>query len=866
MTSRYYHRLIRRILMASIATVLFWPAGAASAADTLSEQAVKVYREALSQMHVKQYQQAADLFSQMIKRYGTNENVPDAQLYLAVCLRGQELDDDYIKQLDLCERIYAGTEVELLAINGKLSYYAAKKDADNYIATLKELCGPTGHKAVDEYMLDPGEFHYRGTNMAGPRRYFATSFRDHLDDLCKKPEVAQQVLDLMAGTFKKGPGYLPQEWFWTHVHLLYRAGKAEEAKKQFDAYDAYWGTDVRNAKLWFAYGEYLRTETKDLPAARKIYEEVMKKWEGTLDDGAGEAGYQLARMLETEKDPQPFIDMATPFTKRYKTTNWGNGVRAMLHKKAMELAPSDKKMADLAFAMFEEDMLDLLPQEQAASIEKQIDLAVTLKMEDKAKALFTQMLDPKVWGGWTYGRALALAKRHTMLQPQLDALRTKYLIKDPVADSEPAKLLAQLKMRMADDQMRFAEEIAEELFTKHTEAAETMDALKLMVDYYFKQVMPEPRDKWMGRMISTYEYHPDTEQVINQRCVASQAAAEYDQVAQDTELAIQRFPASQYRGNWVSYRIKAYEAAKDMQGKYKLMEKEYGPRIRSGNIYSLQLLINAIPIAEGEDAGAKRAAAWMGWADKFGEVHPALSCLAQARSAFESLKVWDKAHIASNRLRTQKIDPAVAQAYEFDDIDLYIAAQDHEKVVAAAARLPQQPKPRFRSGRRFSLGSVGTSFGKLKRIGPGKSLAARLQKLYDAPEDINGVDYFMASMFVAANDTYGPTPEAGKHYLNIVERTMPPDIAYRVFTSALYHHPENLDPVRMIDDYLKLIPRAHHLRPDLIKRQGEYYIAQKSNKALATQGALTRGYPASKARDEFDDRIERIRKASRGKR
>ncbi|MCG3180476.1 MAG: hypothetical protein BIFFINMI_02838 [Phycisphaerae bacterium] len=832
--------------------------------ETLADKAAKVFKDALSQMHVRQWQQANDLFDQMIARYGTNENIPDARLYKAVCLRAQNLDDDANKLLEDISRLYAGTEAEMLADIGRMSFYVSKKDADNFLTVVKEMTGPTGAKALDHFMLDPRSYYYR-ENLAGPFQYYARDTLDLFQNLAKaNKDTAEQIVTLLAATFKKGPGYLPAQWHWGHCELLYRAGRDDEADKAFAAYDKYWGDDLDCCRLWWSKSQYLE-ELKQADKAQEIYATIMKRWEGTTDNGAGEAGYRVATFLAAKPDgAKDLVAMADPFVKRYASTQWGTSVRGLLIKRAMELAPKDAEMCKRAFEMLDEDARDCTPPEKAAKLEQMIELAMTVNQPDRAVALFNGLLDPAMWSTDIYNDARKLAAKYGVLKPGLDLAVKRYMIPAPDPNGEAAKLAARLDGRIKDGQMRFAEEDATEMFTKHTEAAETIEAVARMCEYYFSQVMPKERDAWMDRMIATYNSHPRTEDVIDKRCTADNAEANYDKLATDTDLALRRFSSSHLRRRWVDLRVKAFEAAKDAQGKYDLMLAELGPAARRGHLYSLQLIMQALPAKEGEDRYVTLGKGWMNWADLAGDTHLGLYCLAQARACFENARDWDQAQAVSKRLREQKINPSLAQAYQFDDIYLFLQSKENDKAVAAAGRLTGEPRPRWSGYReRGFLPQLGSAFGELKKVSQGKALGDRLLAMYDWHWDLDAADSMLASMFATADGPSKPTSRAVPYLMDIVKRTNPPDLAYRTLLAAAYHAGADDKYDDTLNEYLRLIPRAHFLRPDLLQRLGEHYLARRDRRALTMQTTLNGAYPASKPRDLLNDRIEKARERAR---
>ncbi len=857
--------------------------GQAAEKDTLAVQGNKVYREAVSQMNVGNFQQAADLFSQVIKRFGGNENVPGSQLYLASCLLRQNKDEEALKQIDLTARVYAGTEIGLLAQTLKMTYYIGKKNADGFLEALNEASGPS-NRTLPNYMLEPGTYTYYFSNVQNLRYAFARDFMDDVLKLIKTPEHAEEALAALAGTFKLGPDRLPDRWFWTHCYLLFTAGKQAEAEKTFKEYADYWDQDDRGRKLWWAYAEYLRTVAKQPEAARAACETIMQRFEGT--DTAADAGQRIAEVLAADDaGADAFIAFAEKFIARYRLTDGGNRVQALLLKKVMDLAPKDPKMAERAFAMLQEEMDRMLPPDRVVRLETQVRLAAQIKQMPKAVALFNEMLGDELWSATTWNKAVALGRAFPELQPAVDASRRRRQIfemptaaqqatsapadqPDLAAALEAAKLLAQLKTRIADQQMRFAEEIAEEMFTKYTDTAPTVEAVDLMCDYYFKQVLVEPRDKWMERMITTYPYHPRTEEVLNKRCISDRASAEYDKLTRNVELALGRFASSQHRGAWYNHRLTCYETAKDNQGRYEWMAKELDWSASHGHTYSIQLIVGAIPVAEGQDRNEIMADAYLKWHKRLGETHLGLWCYSQANAIYTnrySFK-YDKGIVTCKYLREQKINPAVAWANAYSDIDLMlVAGKVAEACAEAGRRLPGDPRPQFRTYRRLDMTALGQAFGKQKQIGAAKTLSDRLAKLYKIPEDVDAAELMLAAAYAGAE--YPKTsPRAAEIYLRVAERMDPPDLGDGLILSAAHH----ASGVKKYDDvltaYMRRIPRAHHLLPGLLNKLGQHFLAQQDRRVFQIQGQLVGSYAASAARDELDDRIEKARQAAQNKR
>ncbi|MDD4890503.1 MAG: hypothetical protein PHU85_11300 [Phycisphaerae bacterium] len=845
--------------------------------DTMARQARKTFAEASSQMHLGNYQQAADLFGQMLKRFPGNEQTPDAQLHLAACLRGQKKDDEFVKQTDLVIRTYAGTEIGLMGVSQKAGYYLGKNSIPEFVTVLKDACS-NGAQPLPNYLLDPGSYHYAGTNCANLLPYYGYAFRDAMMKQCTKPEVAEQVLAALAGTFKQAPEKLPSSWLWVNCYLLLQANKDAEAEKAFKQYTEWWGADVRGRTLWWEYAQYLQNSRKKPDEARKIYDQIMQKYEGT--DTAADAGAQVAQMMAADAakiaDLFPWGDK---FVARYRLTAGANGVAALMLQKALELAPKDPAMAERAYKTMEADLGQMPPPDRLGRYESLIKLAVTLKDTGKITKYGQSLVADDMWSAYAYNRLAGLAQSIPELKPLVDETKKKRQIFDPLPNPPPtsapadqpemrrtieaAKLLADLNVRLKDEQLRFAEEIAEDMFKKYADTAPTIGAVGQMVDYYFKQVMVEPRDKWMERMINAWPNHPKTEEVIYKRCVTDAANAEYDKLTRNCEAGLKRFPSSQYRSTWYQHRVKCYEVAKDLAGRADYIAKELNWSATNGNAYSIQQIIQAMVVPEGKTGMDVYPQAYVDWADKLGNTHLSLWCLMQAASSYENGRVFDRAVALCARLRNQKVDPSIAWRYQFSDINLLLLDGKYQEATAAAMqRLATEPRPQFRVYRQLSLTELGTAFGKLKKTSDPKLLSDKLLKIYQFEDDKDAAELMPAYAYVATEDPK-EVARAADVFLKVARGMTPTDIGFSLYYAAAYRAGERYDDI--LNQANKAMPKAAHLTPRILGYLGQYYLGKKDPRAQQIHNALVGGFPSSDARDELDKRIEAARAAARPK-
>jgi hypothetical protein len=271
-----------------------------------------------------------------------------------------------------------------------------------------------------------------------------------------------------------------------------------------------------------------------------------------------------------------------------------------------------------------------------------------------------------------------------------------------------------------------------------------------------------------------------------------------------------------------------------------------------------------LPVPEGGDKKLALANEYLSWAKAAGDTHFGLSCLANARRYFESADAWPQALQTSKQLREQKVNPATAHNYQFDDIYLLAESGDYPKAAAAANRLTTEPKPRWGNTHRTAIGELGRAFAEAKQLAAGLRLGKQLVQMYDATEDKNAADSMIATMIHIANENK-PDPRAVPFLRSIIERTEPRDLAYRTATSMAYHSSPVGRYERVLTDYMREIPRAHHIKPDILLRLAEHFLAKRSKKTLTYQGTLRRSYPHSKQRDEIEEKIKRLRERHRNK-
>jgi hypothetical protein len=848
-------------------------AGAAAAADRppVWEQAARAHKSAMSAYGSQQWQQARGLFEQFIRKFNSHERVPEAHLYLARCLGRLEDPNGALEALETVIRRYTKSAVWFVATARKLGMLKSRKAHDEFLAALEKMVRYTTRLPLDfarNIRLHHGAHWYTRHDRQDRRPRQLPWLRPILPrrdieadilDVADTPERAKRALKILDRTFREHEEDLPANWQLAHYLLLSRA-QAPQAEPQIATYRQQWQDDPRGMALWFLWAVHCQ-EAGDDKAADAAYAHLLDNYLGyaTLSVLLDERVAHLADQGRHEA----FVALARQYLKTYPE---GRLRKHILRRWLDMLRPA--ALGGDAGAL--DEILHVLDTHYGRHSNARrswlIDFYIERKEDAKAVQLARAHLDPNRWSANAF-HSLERYAQHKCesFAVLVAAARRAYGIHEP-AGGKAADLLEQLKKRLKDDQVRHMEEIGEKLFTAHRETAEAVEAVRLLGEYYFKKVLPEPRDRWMDRMIDAYPRHPQTQAVLALRVRGLRAGRRYQQVGEALDLLHERFPTAHLPFNWFHYRLSAYRAVKDERGRVALIRKRYGPQAERGNTYALRRIAELeLDWRDEQTTTAQVGGFWMDWAKKLKGTRAELFCLHEAVNAYYATPkrhpglgkepLPDKALEVIKVLQTQPLDPEVRWNMAFADINILA---DLGRGGEALSRLKERIGERQRIRdlhQRLNLGRLAEAFGTDAEVArEGLSYFQQLGRLCFTSGDRQALASAEARLYYEA----GAYAQARDKYMGLVTSSPWPVRAYGSYRAA-FRAARRISPhaARAVADrYVSLIARCQDVLPDVLYELGREMMGSRPALA-AVRRMLADRYPASSPRGKLEQEIRR---------
>ena len=853
---------------------------------TLAEQASKLYTSAMSQYRDRHWKQAEGLLKKFVKTYPSHEYVPAAYLELAYCREQLKDFAGWEKSLDTVIKRFWGSPAWFMAYAARMKRAKELKENDKYLKLLTTMSRRVRELPFRMYtQIGWSYWNYEYYNYRlSPLRPKAAE----MDIIIRKPGWIMDVVEMadtpirarraisaLQYTFKKYSKELPPDWQYARVALMKKAGLTAQAENALKKYINEWGDDPRVVEIWLLKlnDAYARKDEKEIA---KIIDYLVKNYKGigskcyfiidrSLRVMEGRVARALAKRLkelyEADKYEQ-FTKLARFYLQTYTASYWR---RRWIIDLWYDMAKKRAQGGDTSRIPSTLKMLDEFPLEQTPSakrryIARKIELYVLMKNFDQAVQLANELLGDKYYCAAGYNLIERYANRYKPFAKVLEKARAKWKIPKDDPTSPAAKLLENLIKRLKDDQIRHAEEIGEEMFAKYRSDASTIKAVKMLADYYFKKVIPEPRDKWMERMIETYPYHPLTESVLRNHITAERAAQRYKRLAEAIDTLLKRFPGVELDNTLYYSRLACYNAEHDTVGKIVFSKKYLGPRAIVGDIDSIDRIARcALAGYEFDKDDKKVGDYWFNQAKKLKNC-ARFYCLARAWYAYNRWN-WHREKCQQDdrfsavqtiikMLREQQDDPELRWAMEFADINLLACAgKTREMLEKLSARLGKNKKYRDLS-LRLNFSAIGTALGDNNMINEGRALANKLKKHCYTLRDKISINLMLARMFEQAK-LYLP---AAQYYLKVVEAYPRPARMFRYFRRVQWNLSRANSPAypAKVNWYIGKIGRTQELIPGLLCNIGGYFLGKKNQAAaMSVFRQLASRYPASMGRDRL---------------
>ncbi|HUS47805.1 MAG TPA: hypothetical protein VNA25_15935 [Phycisphaerae bacterium] len=826
------------------------------------EEAHKTWEAAMSQYSKQMYDQAEVLLGEFVKKYSRHEYVSSGYLIMAYCRLRKQDREGWEQAIDQVIKKFPIAGAWFIAHSQKLGWYHQQGKNDQYVDLFESMlrkCKEMPFDMTSIYHDYPRIWYaYNSRRRATGGMPWIWEGLNHrgiehdLLDMCDTPERADKALRALAHTFKKRDKEMPPEWEFTHYMLLRLAGKDREADKAIKDYQAGWGKDPRGIGLWVLIGEYAQ-DANDDKTADMAYQTLQKDYASY-----GSLAYYLGPRLEYLKNHdryEDFVATAEFYLKRFPRGHFRDDL--FDHWLAM-LRPRVVGGGEDAYRQAVKVLDRYKGQDSYYAIKWLVSRNLEMKKPAEALKLAGKLLDEKYWSAETFQLLQGYVRSDKSLGKLVDDARKKYKI--PAADpsSPAAALLKELEGRIKDEQERHMEEVGQKMVSAHLNDDATIQGVYKLVEYYFNKLMPEQRDKWAGRMISSYPKHPLTQRVLMWQATAMHAAKKYDVLATTLDTLRERFPTCYYR-EWVDHRMECYVAAKDLAGKAAFARKLYGADADAGDLRALaDLAKHELPVF-GKDT-QQIGDYWTKKAAKMTDTYGKLYCLYRAidgycylwtadwlRDRWRSDKdrefLWDRGMDAVRACQARKEDPEFSYYLEFANITLLFEKGDGRGAMSAAK---EQFKGKYRDlSARVNLIRMTRALGDPNTLTREALVFGRkLNGMVHTLRDRNVVNSFMASLY-GSLQMY---PQAFKHYVDIINDCPWPAKVYGAYTTAVLYTRGNAGQANALaQSYLSKIGNVQDLAPRVL-----YYLAYAfhGNAAAFTRfgSMLVQRYPESMSR------------------
>jgi len=891
------------VLAGLVVTVPCSAAGKNRGATKAAVEAAKLHETAVSAYSRRKWGEAEPLFEQFIQKFPTHEYVPLASIRLAYCRLRLKRLEGYVEALEGVTRRFRGSAYWFTAWGALLAKARAEENREKYFNTLEVmvrhmkvlplfLTGQVPYEAWRYRLVEDPRVRYQYRSYASGSQnvydYLAPmaevprglvrgpGWIIGVVNMANTPELAERALKALAGTLKTEADDLPPGWQYAHVALLKRAGLEAQAQAAWDEYLAGWGDDPRAVSLWTIKYDHalVMKDDKAADAAMAKLVETYGRFRSLQKRFVDRVKLLYGQKRYEEVDKLARHCLATFPDSQYSATVIG----LMMARARISADKGDPAIAKEVLKLSDALPTRANPAGERAKLRRRISLHVTLKNFEQAAKIAEELINDKNWSRASFDLIVNYAARHQAFKKVLAAARKNWDVPEADPKSEAAKMLADLRSRLKDEQTRHAEEIGNEMFDKHARDAATIEAVALLVDYYFRKVLPEPRDKWMTRMIEAYPHHPSTEKVLSQQIVAMRAARRYDLLAETLDKYRSRFPGSVGAG-WFRDRLSCYSAAKDEEGTRRFVREFYGRRVDAGDGEALQEITRAEKayFRSGDNNEADRDAdmdgdnkaigdAYMKLASKLAGTKAQLTCLQRAwrwyyygpryNPHYYGKVQWEDARRTAEQFVRQEVDPELRWVMAYADINM-LARSGQGKQAKDALEKRLDPRKKVRDlTLRMDLPALGFALGKSKLGAQARQLIARLKRAVFTDIDNDAIEFMQARMHEGA-ESWGP---AAKHYFNLVKSARWPAYRYGFLNSGAncWEKGRSGGYVAAMEAYIQKVKDCQEIVPPVLYRIGYYHLRRRSRGVMSIQARLRKQYPDSYSLSNLQQEIEKL--------
>jgi len=861
--------------------------------QTLPEKAAVLWESAMSQYNSKRWDQARPLLEDFTKKYITNEKAAEAFVRIAYCALKQDDQAGFDKAVDDCIKNFTGSSEWYYVYGAKLKNLRLREDRDGYVKAFGEMSEKT--PIIPNDLRSFGKKSYFG--LTG--RSYEVDFRCHLGNLKAAPNTncwtrdmiwagdtpdrAGKLLKALSKTLKTGTEDLSPDMQHAHYRLLLAAEKDKEAPKVLEAYLKSWDDDIRGVKLRMLFVWDMLAEGVPHDRGEEFFKELvetyihyssMREWTGRLLPKIYERGdFEHYAPLAQAYCKLPYSGSGGPFHAIGNRQSTIGRIASLASARDKETKKQNLEHVAQAIKILEEIPV-FLPDGKRGNLDSLIRLHQATGDSAKAAELAGEMLD-KYWCSWAYETIKRRIKNNEEMKKVFEKACAKWGVpKEPKKDekdkdSPAAKKLATIKEKINDDRANIAEELAEEMIKTHKDAPETIQAVSLLSQHFFKKLLPEQRDKWAEKMVSLWPKHPLTEKVIGNQITACKAARKPEDSIVWLKRLVENFPGIQGM-RWYEKMVWYYDSVKNAEGKYKFQQEFFGPFIQSNSLFAKQMLLLGEFKLEKTKEDADEAAFWN---TKGKELAGTPLEPWAYRHAWSKAFQWHKpddtdlgaAQTAVEGLQKQTYDPETQWIFAFGKP--YVLAQKSKGAEAKKeldAILSKAGKKKFHDLHlRIDLPVLGSALGEAKNVAGGMKLSKKLRSVCPSTRDQCAIALMLARLYKEAGDS----PKAFRYFSGVAHAAKIPGQVVDIFVTAVHELKDvkDFNPETETRKFMKKIPRVHSAQARLLGLiAGRHFHGSKTAFQKAYR-ELAKKYPASKALGGLDEMIKKREDAKKEK-